>query len=382
MRIFLRRASYSIESDNNEPVTEASKSINLIGLDRSSLERFFLELGEGAYRATQLMKWIYHKGVEDFHSMTDFSKNLRLQLDMLARLDTPAELSRDESSDGTVRWVMQTHNGNAVETVWIPDDRRNTLCISSQIGCMLDCSFCATGKQGFNGNLSPIEIIGQVLHADRALKKNGDPRGITNVVFMGMGEPLLNFEAVMGAVDVLKDDFGFGLSKRRITVSTAGVVPGIQKMCGTTDVALAISLHSPRDVVRSELVPINRKYPIAELIKVCKEYLSTIGDRRSVTVEYTLMEGINDSVEDARELAQLLRSLRCKINLIPFNPFPASSYSRSNRAAIEAFQNSLINSGYTTMLRKTRGEDIDAACGQLVGQVQDRTRRAERHHRA
>jgi len=363
-------------------VTEASKSINLIGLDRSSLERFFLELGEGAYRATQLMKWIYHKGVEDFHEMTDFSKNLRSQLETLARLDTPLELSRNESSDGTVRWVMQTHNGNAIETVWIPDDGRNTLCISSQIGCMLDCSFCATGKQGFNGNLSSTEIIGQVLHAHRTLTKNCDPRGITNVVFMGMGEPLLNFEAVMRAVDVLKDDFGFGISKRRITVSTAGVVPGIRKMCGRTDVALAISLHSPRDVVRSELVPINRKYPIAELIKVCKEYLSTIGERRSVTVEYTLMEGVNDSVEDARELAQLLVGLRCKINLIPFNPFPSSGYSRSSRRAIETFQNSLIKSGYTAMLRKTRGDDIDAACGQLVGQVQDRTRRSERHRRA
>ena len=218
-------------------MTEPSKSINLIGLDRWSLEEFFLELGERAYRATQLMKWIYHKGVEDFHAMTDFSKDLRMRLDTVATLEMPVELSRDESSDGTVRWVMQTQNGNAIETVWIPDGGRNTLCISSQIGCMLDCSFCATGKQGFNGNLLMSEIIGQVLHADRVLKKDWDPRGITNVVFMGMGEPLLNFDAVMGSVDVLKDDFGFGLSKRRITVSTAGVVPGIKKMCGRTDVA-------------------------------------------------------------------------------------------------------------------------------------------------
>ena len=311
--------------------------------------------------------------------MTDFSKDLRTRLDTVATLEMPVELSRDESSDGTVRWVMQTQNGNAIETVWIPDGGRNTLCISSQIGCMLDCSFCATGKQGFNGNLLMSEIIGQVLHADRVLKKDWDPRGITNVVFMGMGEPLLNFDAVMGSVDVLKDDFGFGLSKRRITVSTAGVVPGIKKMCGRTDVALAISLHSPRDLVRSELVPINRKYPIANLIKVCREYLSTLGERRSVTIEYTLMEGVNDSPEDARDLAQLLRGLKCKINLIPFNPFPSCGYSRPSSGAIDAFQSNLINSGYTTMLRKTRGEDIDAACGQLVGQVEDRTRRSERH---
>ena len=222
-------------------VIEPSESINLIGLDRSSLERFFLELGESTYRATQLMKWIYHKGVGDFQAMTDFSRDLRTRLDAIATLKMPLELSRDRSSDGTVRWVMQTGNRNAVETVWIPDDGRNTLCISSQIGCVLDCSFCATGKQGFNGNLSSSEIIGQVLHADRMLKEFWDPRGVTNVVFMGMGEPLLNFDAVMGAVDVLKDDFGFGLSKRRITISTAGVVPGIKKMCGRTDVALAIA---------------------------------------------------------------------------------------------------------------------------------------------
>ena len=360
-------------------VIEPSESINLIGLDRSSLERFFLELGESTYRATQLMKWIYHKGVGDFQAMTDFSRDLRTRLDAIATLKMPLELSRDRSSDGTVRWVMQTGNRNAVETVWIPDDGRNTLCISSQIGCVLDCSFCATGKQGFNGNLSSSEIIGQVLHADRMLKEFWDPRGVTNVVFMGMGEPLLNFDAVMGAVDVLKDDFGFGLSKRRITISTAGVVPGIKKMCGRTDVALAISLHAPKDSVRSDLVPINRKYPIADLIEACSNYLSTVGERRSVTVEYTLMDGVNDSLDDARDLAQLLRGLKCKINLIPFNPFPSSGYLRPSRGTTEAFQNTLINLGYTTMLRKTRGDDIHAACGQLVGQVQDRTRRVERY---
>ena len=360
-------------------VIEPSESINLIGLDRSSLERFFLELGESTYRATQLMKWIYHKGVGDFQAMTDFSRDLRTRLNAVATLKMPLELSRDQSSDGTVRWVMQTGSRNAVETVWIPDDGRNTLCISSQIGCVLDCSFCATGKQGFNGNLSSSEIIGQVLHADRMLKEFWDPRGVTNVVFMGMGEPLLNFDAVMGAVDVLKDDFGFGLSKRRITISTAGVVPGIKKMCGRTDVALAISLHAPKDSVRSDLVPINRKYPIADLIEACSNYLSTLGERRSVTVEYTLMEGVNDSLDDARDLAQLLRGLKCKINLIPFNPFPSSGYLRPSRGTTEAFQNTLINLGYTTMLRKTRGDDIHAACGQLVGQVQDRTRRVERY---
>lgn len=360
-------------------MVEPSEPINLIGLDRTSLERFFMELGESTYRATQLMKWIYHKGVGDFQAMTDFSRDLRTRLDTVATLDMPVELSRDRSTDGTVRWVIETRNRNAIETVWIPDGARNTLCISSQVGCVLDCSFCSTGKQGFNGNLSSSEIIGQVLYADRMLKEFWDPRGVTNVVFMGMGEPLLNFDAVMGAVDVLKDDFGFGLSKRRITISTAGVVPGIKKMCGRTDVALAISLHAPTDSVRSDLVPINRKYPIADLIEASGNYLSTLGERRSVTVEYTLMEGVNDSLDDARDLAQLLRGLKCKINLIPFNPFPSSGYLRPSRGTTEAFQNTLINLGYTTMLRKTRGDDIHAACGQLVGQVQDRTRRVERY---
>ena len=352
---------------------------NLIGLTQDQLLALIERLGERPFHAQQMMKWIYQRGVSRFEEMTDLSKKLRVELGKLVDIRLPEEVVRSESKDGTIKWVLSTENGNAIETVLIPDRGRNTLCISSQIGCMLDCRFCATGKQGFNGNLDRGEIVGQVLHVERYLQSVGDTRGVTNVVFMGMGEPLLNFEEVMAAADVFTDDVAFGLSKRRVTVSTAGVVPGIQAMCGRTDVALAVSLHAPDDATRSKLVPINKKYPIADLIDACRQYLATLGERRSVTVEYTLIEGMNDSTDDARALARLLRPLKCKVNLIPFNPFPASGFERPAESRIRSFQTVLLKAGYATMLRTTRGDDIDAACGQLKGRVQDRTRRQSRY---
>ncbi|MFB3105938.1 MAG: 23S rRNA (adenine(2503)-C(2))-methyltransferase RlmN, partial [Pseudomonadales bacterium] len=299
-----------------------------------------------------------------------------------ARHDVPrriqyAIVARQVSHDGTTKWVVRVANGNCVETVLIPDRGRNTLCVSSQVGCTLDCSFCATGKQGFNGNLSTADIIGQVWLAERELREKGE--NVSNVVLMGMGEPLLNLQAVLAATDLMTDDLAFGLSKRRVTVSTAGVVPGIYKLAEHTDVSLAISLHAPNDALRDQLVPINKKYPIAELMEACRHYLSGLGDRRTLTIEYTLMRGVNDSLGHAKELAKLLEVLRCKINLIPFNPFPASGYERPHGREIRDFQTCLINAGYTTMLRTTRGDDIGAACGQLVGRVADRTKRQERY---
>jgi 23S rRNA (adenine2503-C2)-methyltransferase len=350
---------------------------NLFSLSRSQMERFFVERGEKAYRARQVMKWAYHQGVLDFHAMTDLSKRQRGWLAEVAEFVLPEAVARHESRDGTVKWVVRVANGNCVETVLIPDRGRNTLCVSSQVGCMLDCSFCSTGKQGFNGNLSTADVIGQVWLADRELKQHGE--AVTNVVLMGMGEPLLNFANVVPATELMMDDLAFGISKRRVTVSTAGVVPGIYQLAEVSDVSLAISLHAPTDALRDELVPINRKYPLAELLAACRHYVAGLGERRTLTMEYTLLAGVNDSLEHARQLAGLLADVRCKINLIPFNPFPGSGYERPDPAAVRAFQTYLMNAGYATMLRTTRGDDIDAACGQLVGRVQDRTRRQQRY---
>ncbi len=323
------------------------------------------------------MKWAYHRQELEFAAMTDVSKAHRAWLMDHASLRLPEVVTRQVSRDGTTKWVVRVANGNCVETVLIPDRGRNTLCVSSQVGCTLDCSFCATGKQGFNGNLSTADIIGQVWLAERELREKGE--NVSNVVLMGMGEPLLNLQAVLAATDLMTDDLAFGLSKRRVTVSTAGVVPGIYELAKHTDVSLAISLHAPNDALRDQLVPINKKYPIAELMEACRHYLSGLGDRRTLTIEYTLMRGVNDSLGHAKELAKLLEVLRCKINLIPFNPFPASGYERPHGREIRDFQTYLINAGYTTMLRTTRGEDIGAACGQLVGRVEDRTKRQERY---
>ncbi len=353
--------------------------INLFGLDRAGVAALFDAAGEQRYRTAQVMKWVYHRGVRDFSAMTDLSRSLRERLSATATLQLPEVLSEQTSTDGTRKWALKVANGSVVETVLIPDRGRNTLCVSTQVGCMLDCSFCSTGKQGFNGNLSAAEIVGQVALVAETLRRDGDERGVTNVVMMGMGEPLLNFEATLRACAILVDDFAFGISKRRVTISTAGVVPAIYDLAQRSDVSLAVSLHAPNDALRNDLVPINRKYPIADLLAACRHYLSVLGEHRSITIEYTLMRGVNDSPAQARELANLLRSLRCKINLIPFNPFPASGYERPDDSTVRAFQTVLLNEGYAAMLRTTRGEDIAAACGQLVGEVADRTRRQARY---
>ncbi|MCY3859024.1 MAG: 23S rRNA (adenine(2503)-C(2))-methyltransferase RlmN [Gammaproteobacteria bacterium] len=352
---------------------------NVLGLSRDDLESYFETRGEKRFRATQLMLWLYHKLVVDFNSMTNIAAGLRqIMLDELA-IELPEVLTVLESQDGTVKWLMKTQSGDTIETVLIPDGRRQTLCISSQVGCVLDCTFCATGKQGFNGNLSTGEIVGQVLQASLWMKEHRPSERLSNVVFMGMGEPLLNFDATFKAIDVLKDDLGFGLSRRRVTVSTAGVVPGIERMCGLTTVALAVSLHAPNDEIRSELVPLNRRYPIESLIDACRAYLTSQDVKATITFEYTLIENVNDTPSLALELAKLLKDFRCKVNLIPFNPFPGSTYRRPDDSRIYAFHKILMDNGIRAMRRTTRGADIDAACGQLVGRVSDRTRRAARY---
>jgi 23S rRNA (adenine2503-C2)-methyltransferase len=355
----------------------ADDRVNLFSLSRVQLERWFVEHGHKAFHGRQVMKWIYHRGVIEFDAMTDLSKRQRAWLAGTASLRLPEVVSRHQSVDGTVKWVVRVENGNCVETVLIPDRGRNTLCVSSQVGCMLNCSFCSTGKQGFNGNLSTADIIGQVVLAEQELR--GRDESVTNVVLMGMGEPLLNFDNAVAATDLMMDDLAFGISKRRVTISTAGVVPAIYELAKVSDVSLAISLHAPNDPLRNELVPINRKYPIEALLEACRHYVGGLGEKRSLTMEYTLLKGVNDTIEHARALAVLLRDVRCKINLIPFNPFPASGYQRPDPASIRDFQTYLLNAGYATMLRTTRGDDIDAACGQLVGQVEDRTRRQARY---
>ena len=351
--------------------------INLWGLDREGLEQLFVDLGLQPFRGRQIMKWLYHQGRTDFAEMTDLPKKTREWLRDNASLSLPPVHEHRQSRDGTQKWLIDVGEGNLVETVLIPDSGRNTLCVSSQVGCMLDCSFCATGKQGFDGNLAPEVIVGQMVVANEFLKGQGEH--VTNVVMMGMGEPLLNFEAVVAATNIFMDDLAFGLSKRRVTISTAGVVPAIERLREVTDVSLAISLHAPTDDLRDELVPLNRKYPIEALLQACKAYATHIGNSRELVIEYTLMRGVNDQPAHAKALATLLRDLNCKINLIPFNPFAASGYERPNSRDIRAFQTYLLNAGYATMLRTTRGEDIDAACGQLAGQVQDRTKRQARY---
>ena len=355
--------------------------INLYGLDRTGMENMFVEQGLQKFRGRQLMRWIYHQGRTDFSAMTDLPLVMREWLTTHTELVLPEVISERVSKDGTCKWVLDAGTGNLVETVLIPDlaaDKgRNTLCVSSQIGCMLDCTFCSTGKQGFNGNLPAATIAGQLHIANQYLAKQG--QHVTNVVLMGMGEPLLNFDQVLPAINIMLDDLAFGLSKRRVTVSTAGVVPGIYKLMQETDVSLAISLHAPTNELRNQLVPINKKYPIEELLEACNQYVEHLGERRKLVIEYTLMKGVNDQAEHAHQLAKLLANVRCKINLIPFNPFPASGFQRPRKKDIYDFQTILMRAGYTTMLRTTRGDDIDAACGQLVGQVKDRTKRQTRY---
>jgi 23S rRNA (adenine2503-C2)-methyltransferase len=352
--------------------------INLFDFDQVRMRTFFESIGEKPFRAEQLLKWIYHQGITDFDQMTNLSIELRQRLCQIAVVEPPQVLSEQISADGTTKWLIGFGGGNAVETVFIPEPNRGTLCISSQVGCSLNCTFCSTGAQGFNRNLSTGEIIGQVWLAAQALghERNG-VRRITNVVLMGMGEPLLNFEAVAAALSLLRDDLGFGLAAKRVTVSTAGLVPGIHRLRETIDVALAVSLHAPDDTLRETLVPLNRKYPIKELMRSCADFVSD-KHKRSVTFEYTLIDGVNDHPEHARQLVKLLRRLPSKLNLIPFNPFPGTGYQCSPEPRIREFQEIVMAGGLIATVRKTRGDDIDAACGQLAGKVLDRTRRSQR----
>ncbi|RUQ36400.1 MAG: 23S rRNA (adenine(2503)-C(2))-methyltransferase RlmN [Candidatus Competibacteraceae bacterium] len=356
----------------------AADKLNLFDLDRRDLETFFVSMGEKPFRAAQLMKWIYHERVVDFAAMTDLSKALRARLAETTEIRPPEVILDQGSQDGSHKWLIQLDSGNCIETVFIPEPDRGTLCVSSQIGCPLDCAFCATAQQGFNRNLTVAEIIGQVWQASRLLGdvRNGD-RIITNVVLMGMGEPLLNFANVVKATDLMQDDFGFGISKRRVTLSTAGVVPALYRLREVSEVSLAVSLHAPDDALRNELVPLNRKYPIAELLAACKHYIADKPHRR-ITWEYVLLDGVNDSEQHAKALAALIRDIPSKVNLIPFNPFPNTRYRRSEPAAIARFQAILMALGLTTVVRKTRGDDIAAACGQLAGQVRARGRRLAR----
>lgn len=356
--------------------------INLLEFDRHQLEGFFRSIGEGAFRARQVIQWIYQRHVTEFDQMTDLSKTLRQRLASIAELRLPEMVSEQTSTDGTRKWLLSVAGGNAIETVFIPEDDRGTLCVSSQVGCSLNCTFCATARQGYNRNLSTSEIIGQLLFASRRLREASgthlvNERLITNVVMMGMGEPLLNYDAVVPAMRLMLDDLGFGLSRRRVTLSTAGVVPGIDRLAIDCPVSLAVSLHAPGDPLRTELVPLNRKYNIAELLDACRRYVA--GDsRRRVTFEYVMLKDINDSEGDARALVSLLKTVPSKINLIPFNPVAGIAYECSDSRSINRFRDILMAAGIMTVTRKTRGDDIDAACGQLAGNVLDRTRRSAR----
>lgn len=356
--------------------------VNLLGLSHQQMVDFFAALGEKRFRAEQVMKWIHHLGAESMDDMSNISKKLKERLVDIVEIKAPNILFQKDSKDGTRKWLMEVTGGSSVETVFIPDGDRGTLCVSSQVGCSLDCSFCSTGKQGFQRDLKASEIIGQVWLAAKSfdsLQPNAKRR-VTNVVMMGMGEPLLNFDNVVTAMNLMMSDYGYGISKRRVTLSTSGVVPALRKLSAVTDVSLAVSLHAPNDELRNELVPINRKYPIAVLLDACREYMDAQSDtHRVTTIEYTLIAETNDQPEHAHELAKLLKDFPCKINLIPFNPFSLSDYRRPSQNAIRRFQNILIEAGFVTVVRTTRGDDIDAACGQLVGQVEDRTRRSERY---
>ena len=356
---------------NSAPAPAKQKAINLLDFDREGLAAFFVGLGEKPFRATQLLKWIYQVGVEDFDLMTNLSKPLRAYLNENCHITAPQIVLEKVASDGTCKWVVETDCGNRIETVFIPEDHRGTLCVSSQVGCALACTFCSTAQQGFNRNLTTAEIIGQVKVAQDRL---GDSNKITNVVMMGMGEPLLNFDNVVAAMNLMMDDFAYGLSKRRVTISTSGVVPAMYRLTEVCDVSLAVSLHAVTNELRDELVPINKKYPLEELLEACRDN-AKLAPRRTITFEYVMLKGINDSIEDAQGLIDLLLTVPSKLNLIPFNPFPNSIYTCSSNNTIHKFKTLLNDAGIVTTVRKTRGEDIDAACGQLVGQVADKSRR-------
>ncbi|OUR65120.1 23S rRNA (adenine(2503)-C(2))-methyltransferase [Methylophaga sp. 42_25_T18] len=354
------------------------KRTNLLGLDLQGLEAFFVELDEKAFRARQLLQWIHQYRVVDFAEMTNLSKTLRQKLLDTAEVSPPEVQHEYISKDGTRKWIIKLSCGNSIETVFIPEDGRGTLCVSSQVGCALACTFCSTAQQGFNRNLTASEIIGQVWLANEALGK--DPKGnrvVTNVVMMGMGEPLANYKNVIAAMKLMRDDLAYGISWRRVTLSTSGMVPMIDKLREDCHVSLAVSLHAANDKLRSEIIPLNDKYPIKELLAACKRYVDG-HQRRHITIEYVLLDGINDSAQDAKDLVRILKGLPSKINLIPFNPFPGTDYRCSSRNVIMRFKQQLIDAGLVATIRKTRGDDIVAACGQLAGEVQDKTRRTQR----
>ncbi len=352
----------------------AETRVNLLGQSPSALVDFFAGLGEKPFRARQVLQWIHQRNVDSFGEMTDLSMDLRAQLGDIALLQLPEVISEQTSTDGTVKWLFESGAGQAVESVFIPEPERGTLCISSQVGCALDCEFCATGAQGFNRNLSCDEIIGQVMHANRhlPLRTSGKP-AVTNVVFMGMGEPLANYRNLVPALDLLISDYAYGLSRRRITVSTSGLVPQIEKLGDDCNVSLAVSLHAPDDALRDQLVPINRIHPIEELLDACWRYAAKRANR-FITFEYVMLRGVNDDLRFADELIALLRKRPAKVNLIPFNPFDGNDFKRSAAATIARFQSRLRDQGLVATTRKTRGDDIDAACGQLAGKVRDRVR--------
>lgn len=352
--------------------------VNLLNLDRPGLEAFFASVGEKPYRATQVMQWIHRYGCDSFEPMTNLGKALRRRLEAFACISSPTIVKDELARDGTRKWLLELENSNCIEMVFIPEHDRGTLCISSQVGCALDCSFCATGKQGFNRNLSVAEIIGQLWLASRVLDHQPDSETkITNVVMMGMGEPLLNFDNVVSAMRLMLDDNAYGLSRRRVTLSTAGLVPRIDRLRENCHVSLAVSLHAPTDDLRDRLVPLNKKYPIRELLAACERYV--VGaPRRRVTLEYIMLDGVNDSLEHARKLAKLLVNVPAKVNLIPYNPIDGATYQCSPKGAIDRFREVLLSAGLVTVTRRTRGDDINAACGQLAGRVDDRTRRTAR----
>ena len=352
--------------------------VNLLDFDAERLAGFFAEIGEKPFRARQVMRWIHQFGQSEFESMSDLSKDLRAKLASGAMVQAPSVMADSIATDGTRKWLLSVGAANGIETVFIPATGRGTLCVSSQVGCALECAFCSTGRQGFNRNLTVAEIIGQLWWANRAL--GATPRGervISNVVMMGMGEPLANFDNVVSAMKIMLDDYGYGLSRRRVTLSTSGMVPAMDRLAGELPVALAVSLHAPDDELRDCLVPINKKYPLKELMAACKRCVK-VAPRDFVTFEYVMLHGVNDSVEQAKQLVALVKGVSCKFNLIPFNPFPDSGFERSSPERIGAFRDVLMQAGLVTTTRKTRGDDIDGACGQLAGQVQDRTQRKAR----
>jgi 23S rRNA (adenine2503-C2)-methyltransferase len=367
----------------NTETSYADNKINLLNFSREMLIEYFSSQGEKPFRATQVIKWLHQQGAADVNEMTNLSKQLRQKLSEIAIIKAPEIVVEQKSSDGTRKWLLRLDDGNCIETVFIPEDDRGTLCISSQVGCALDCTFCSTARQGFSRNLSVAEIIGQLWIANRSLRQEmgvdesgNSNRIVSNVVMMGMGEPLLNYDNVIDAIRLMLDDNAYGMSRRRVTLSTSGVVPALERLADDMNVALAISLHGPNDEIRNQVVPLNRKYPLNELLAACKRYLDKQeSSREKLTIEYVMLQEVNDSEENARELSRLLKDLPVKINLIPFNPFPGTRFETSSNNRIHRFKDALIKDGYVVTIRKTRGDDIDAACGQLAGDFKDKSRR-------